>query len=348
VIAASEIPIIENVSREIFDTEIRPAIKPVILRGLVEDWPAVQKAKDGGATALFEYLCRFDNGQPQETLIGTPEIEGRFHYSDDLRSQNFTTQMQTVSQVFQDLLTKADDGKARYIQSAFADKHIPEFTAYHSLSFLGSEVHPRLWIGNETTAQTHYDLSENIACVILGTRQFTLFPPEQLPNLYPGPLETAPGRIPVSLTSIDAPDFEAHPRFEEALEHRMVGQLGPGDAIYIPPGWWHHVRAQAPINMLVNYWWADKEAQLQHPYAAMMHAMMAFKDLSEAERNVWRNMFDYFVFQQYGETMAHLDPAKRGLLGGVPPEHRTVAIYDILTALAGEIGLPPPPKPPIK
>jgi len=130
-------------------------------------------------------------------------------------------------------------------------------------------------------------------------------------------LETAPGGIPVSLTSMDNPDFEKHPGFEEALKHRFTAQLNPGDAIYIPPGWWHHVRAEAPLNMLVNYWWSGKTAQINSPYAAMVHAMMAFKSLTEAERKVWGNMFDYFVFEKHGEAMGHIDPLQRGVLGGV-------------------------------
>ena len=343
---AADIPEIDSLSKEVFDTEVRPAIKPVVIRGLVKDWPATQIGQESGAKALFDYLGSFDNGQPQNTLIGAPEVKGRFTYSDDLRSQNYTTQPQTFTQAFNDLLSKADDGHARFIQSAFAHEHIPEFLKHHTMPLLGGGAKPRLWIGNETTAQTHYDLSENIACVVLGQRSFTLFPPEQLHNLYPGPLETAPGGIPVSLTSLDNPDFEKHPGFEEALKHRMSAQLNPGDAIYIPPGWWHHVRAQAPLNMLVNYWWSEKTAMVKSPYAAMVHSVMAFKSLSEAERAVWRNMFDYFVFEKHGEAMGHIEPLQRGLLGGVPPEYRASTIYDILSALAKEVGLPPPPKPP--
>lgn len=345
-IPAKAIDEIDPPSIEVFESEICAAIKPVVIRGLVKDWPVVKIATQDGAKAVFDYLSGFDNGHPQNTLIGAPELLGRFTYSDDLRSQNFTTQPQSFTQVFEDLITHANDGKARFIQSAFAHEHIPEFLIHHKMSLINNDIKPRLWIGNETTAQTHYDLSENIACVVLGQRRFTLFPPEQLKNLYPGPLETAPGRIPVSLTSLDTPDFDQHPGFKEALNHRISALLYPGDAIYIPPGWWHHVRAEAQLNMLVNYWWSRQAAQVKHPYAALMHSMLAFKSLSEAERNVWRNMFDYFVFEKNGEAMGHLDPSKRGMFGGVPPEFKARTIYDILTALAGEVGLPPPPKPP--
>ncbi|WP_051279943.1 cupin-like domain-containing protein [Hellea balneolensis] len=347
-VPASDIPVIENVSKEMFDAEIRPAIKPVIMRGLVKGWACVEKAQQGGPAALFEYLSDFDNGQFQDTLIGPPEIQGRFAYSDDLLSQNFTTERQTVSQAFKDLLEKSADGKARFIQSLYAQSYIPGFSEGHRLPLLETTVQPRLWIGNQTTVQTHFDLSENIACVVLGTRSFTLFPPEQFHNLYPGPLESAPGRIPVSLTSLDNPDFEKHPGFEDALTHRVTGTLEPGDAIYMPAGWWHHVRANAPLNMLVNYWWSEKPAQVKNPYTALIHGMLAYQNLSEGERNLWRHMFDYFVFQKHGEPMSYLDPSKRGFLGGVPPEHRNSTIYDVLTALAGEVGLPPPPRPPKK
>ncbi len=39
--------------------------------------------------------------------------------------------------------------------------------------------------------------------------------------------------------------------------------------------------------MLVNYWWADKEAHVKNPYAALLHGLLAYRDLSEGERDVW-------------------------------------------------------------
>jgi len=76
-----------HLSREKFDSDIRSAGKPLVLRGLVADWPLVKMAKDSDA-ALFDYLKTHDTGHPQNSLIGKSEDKGHFFFSDDLRGQN--------------------------------------------------------------------------------------------------------------------------------------------------------------------------------------------------------------------------------------------------------------------
>ncbi len=59
----------------------------------------------------------------------------------------------------------------------------------------------------------------------------------------------------MSLVQLHAPDFDRFPRFREALDAAVTAELEAGDAIYIPPLWWHHVQSLEPFNLLVNYWW---------------------------------------------------------------------------------------------
>jgi len=177
-----------------------------------------------------------------------------------------------------------------------------------------------IWIGTRTRIAAHNDVPDNIAVCAVGRRRFTVFPPEQLANLYVGPLENTPAGRAVSMVDFAAPDFAAYPRFREALATARVAELEPGDAIFIPSLWWHHVEALSPFNVLVNYWWRDAAPHLGHPEAALFHALLAIRDLPPTEKARWRALFDHYVFSEGEEATAHLPPPARGILAPLTPE----------------------------
>lgn len=332
---------LQDITPDHFSTAIRSNAEPVVLRGAVKHWPAV---RDGSPEKLFSRLASFDTQKLQPTIVGKEGIKGKFHYSSDFKGQNYNQIPETLSRALERLLgSTSDDGT--YIQSISIADHMPGFLDEHRLEIVPESVKPRAWIGTQTTVQTHFDTSENIACVVMGEREITIFPPDQLPALYPGPIETAPGGVMVSMTSLDNPDFETHPRFKEALKTARRAKLYPGDAIYIPYGWWHHIRAISPLNMLVNYWWTDQKAMLQDPYTSMFHAIMCFQHLRPEQAKVWQNIFSHFVFRQNGDPMAHVPAPAKGILAGVNPKDRERAIYSLLKTLGAHIGKSPlPPK----
>ncbi|WP_204333426.1 cupin-like domain-containing protein, partial [Proteus mirabilis] len=84
---------------------------------------------------------------------------------------------------------------------------------------------------NRTSISTHFDASDNIACVAAGRRRFTLFPPDQTANLYIGPLDHNVAGQPLSMVDMATPDFARFPRFREALAAARTAELEPGDAI---------------------------------------------------------------------------------------------------------------------
>jgi len=310
-----------NVDSDVFQNEIVPQNQPAVLKGLVEGWPAVQ-AGLRSPQALCDYIKTFDAGRPVETLFGDPEIRGRFFYGSDLASLNFERKAETISSSLDRLLSHLGDAEppAIFIQSASVPQCLPNFSAENAIAMADRSAIPRIWVGNSITVTTHYDLSDNIACVVGGRRRFTFFPPEQIRNLYVGPIHFTLAGQPVSMVSLEEPDLMRYPRFEHALAAAQSAELEPGDAVYIPYLWWHHVKSLAKFNVLVNYWWDDAAAKFGSPYDCLLHGFLTLRQLPPRQRAAWRTVFDHYVFQTDPDPVAHLPPQRRGALGEMTPE----------------------------
>jgi hypothetical protein len=333
-IESAQILVRHGVDLKVFREEIVPANEPVVLKDLVADWPAVRAGRQS-ARALGDYLRGFDQGRNVAVLEGPPAIRGHFFYRDDMRGLNFERRPATISATIERLLAQVEDPNppALYVESTPILEHLPAFAAANALPLLPPSAPPRIWLGNTLTVQTHFDLSSNIACVIGGRRRFTLFPPDQLENLYVGPIEFTISGPPLSMVSLKSPDLKRFPRFTEALKHSRSAELGPGDALFIPYALWHHVESLSPFNVLVNYWWNEARAA-GSPFDCMLHAVLTLRDLPPAQRAVWRAMFEHYVFTAPDEALAHLPREQRGMLGPPSPE-RTQAIRAILARAFG-------------
>lgn len=298
-----------------FHEEVLAAGRPVVFRGLVKDWPVVRAG--ASPATLAAYLTPLDRGQSVGALFGGPGIGGKFHYNDDLSGFNYRQGQIRLSAALDLLADYARDAQppSLAVQSVPVRGALTGFEADNPMPLLDNAVEPRVWIGNAVTVAAHHDPSENIACVVAGKRRFTLFPPEQVANLYMGPFELTPAGAAISMVDFDNPDLTRFPRFAEAMQQALVVDLEPGDALYIPYLWWHHVRSTEPLNMLVNYWWTPSDPARGRPMEALMHAMLAVRDLPPGHRAAWKVMFDHHVFQADDETAAHLPARQQGMLG---------------------------------
>lgn len=297
--------------------------RPLVIRGLVRDWPVVKLACESD-TAFAQRLAELDNGADVSTLLIAPEGDGIIGYTPDMSGFNYQHFKVSVTLGLQRLAnySRRDQTPGLVIQSALIRDCLPGFLVEHRLPFLDPRVEPRLWMGNRVTTPTHFDSQHNIACVVCGTRRFTLFPPEQLPNLYIGPLDYAPTGAAISMARLDQPDDPRYPRLKIALAAAQVAELHPGDAIYMPPLWWHNVESLETLNALVNYWWSPIEVEgydTGHARAALYHCLLAFRALPPAERANWRNLLDYYVFADE-EAVAHMPEDRRGVLGPLTAE----------------------------
>ena len=309
--------------RERFEREIAAKGEPAIFRGLVADWPVVEASRQG-VEALAAMLREAASQEPFETWFGEPEIEGRFDYNADLTGFNFERKLATVDQLLDLLLRQRGHERpySMYAGGVPIRKHLPRLVPTIPVPMLDMQRDTliSLWLGNRTRTATHWDVSRNLACVVAGRRRFTLFPPDQLKNLYVGPLAFTLAGQPISMVDIDDPDLETYPRFAEALKTARGAELGPGDAIYIPSMWWHNVHSLEDVGRLVNFWWREGEPPNLSPINALYHAASTMRNLPPAELAAWRNMFDHYIFEDDGDPAAHLPEKARGVLGKHGPE----------------------------
>jgi hypothetical protein len=297
---------------------ILAATEPLVLRGLVADWPLVRAARQS-AHAADAYLRRFHRDATVLATHALPETGGRIFYNDDLSGFNFTTQMVGFGQVLDALRAHLDQAAPPtfYVGSTTVDTCLPGLRGENDLNFGTRDPLASIWIGNRTVIPAHYDVPDNLACVAAGRRRFTLFPPEQLSNLYVGPLDFTPAGQSVSLVDLRQPDFARFPRFAEALRHARSAELGPGDALFIPSMWWHHVEGLEPFNILINYWWRQSPDWMDTPFNTLLLALMTVRDLPPAQRAAWQELFRHYVFDSDGSEAAHIPEAARGVLAQI-------------------------------
>lgn len=330
---------LEGVTRERFDREVVLAYEPVVMRGVVGHWPLVAQAS-AGLQACLQYLMGFDAGQPVDAVLAKPDATRAFGYKPGLDGFNFLKDKRPYAALFEQLwrYSHFPDPPSLAAQSALVSEALPGLEQANALPLLDAAIPPRIWIGNRATVPAHFDDSHNIACVAAGRRRFTLLPPACAPLLYLGPPDYAPTPAPMSVVpDLHRADATQFPLLADALAQAVVAELAPGDAIYIPPLWFHQVEALAPhLNILVNYWWrplAAPQRQDDLHLAAMRLAMLALRHLPDGEREGWRALFAHYVFGARGDALAHIPEAERHLFGDLDAAADAVMRKDIADRL---------------
>jgi hypothetical protein len=263
------------------------------------------------------YLRRFYTNATVNAVYGRPEDHGRLFYNEDLSGFNFQAVRARLDKMLDDLRSQSHVAEPAgvYVGSTTVDKALPGFRSEIDIRTEGADPLVSIWLGNRSRIAAHYDLPENIACCAAGRRRFILFPPDAIADLYPGPIDFTPAGQVISMVDFEEPDFERFPRFRQALERAQVAELEPGDAVYVPSMWWHHVEGLDGLNVLLNYWWRPTPAYMDTPANVLDYALFTLRDLPRAQREAWRAIFDYYVFDFEEDTVAHIPESRRGLLG---------------------------------
>ncbi|WP_374531471.1 cupin-like domain-containing protein [Novosphingobium sp.] len=310
----------EVVRAEDLDLRLERADQPFVVRGLAADWPLVIAGLQG-SDAARDYLLKHRRNRSFPANLGRSGGDDRLFY-DSAMAMNFTMLQAPLEQLLAAMAQAEQDPQAPtlYLSSIDMNDYFAGLAEANRLPLGQRRLIESIWIGTRTRIAAHNDIPDNLAVCAAGRRRFTLFPPEQFANLYPGPLDNTPAGRPVSMVDLRAPDFPAYPRFRAALDAALVAELEPGDALFVPSLWWHHVEGLAPFNILVNYWWRDVPYFLGNPEDALFHAILALRDLPQPGKDRWRELFDHYVFGDGADVTDHLPPAGRGILAPLTAE----------------------------
>ena len=319
----------KEIPSHVFESEV-----PLILKGLAAEWPGV-KACSRGLAAATDYLAQFWTDERVTIYLGESDIGGRFFYNEDFTGFNFKVGHGQLEMVLQKLAEQPEDGSGYtiYVGSTDVDRWLPGFRDHNDVEVPSDDAVVSLWLGNAARISAHFDFPDNIACVVAGRRRFTLFPPDQIENLYIGPIDVTPAGQAISIVDLADPDFERFPRFEKALESACVADMEPGDAIFIPSMWWHHVESLSSFNILVNYWWCPTPAVMGAPMDALTHTILSIRELPRHQRDNWRRLFDHYVFSADESVYEHIPEAGRRSLAPLDSESARKLRAHVVTRL---------------
>ncbi|WP_181427837.1 cupin-like domain-containing protein [Pseudomonas mosselii] len=108
---------------------------------------------------------------------------------------------------------------------------------------------PRVWLGPAGTVTClHCDYEDNLFAQVWGRKRFLLASPATLGNLY---VEAVKPTLSISSFDPDQPDYEKYPLARAVDFIECIVQ--PGDLLYLPAGWFHHVTA-LDFSLSINRW----------------------------------------------------------------------------------------------
>ncbi|OON17792.1 JmjC domain protein, partial [Opisthorchis viverrini] len=117
---------------------------------------------------------------------------------------------------------------------------------------------PTFWLGSSgSNTLCHYDTyGVNIVVQVFGKKHWTLFPKSDTPYMYQTRLPLEESTV-FSEINFPIPDYRKHPLLARTSPRSVV--LEPGDALFVPRGWWHFVQSTTDCQATCSVnWWIDQ------------------------------------------------------------------------------------------
>lgn len=223
-----QIPRVSSITKKIFVKDFLRPQRPVIIEGYINDWPALTKWN-------LDYIKQIA-GDKEVPLYDDRPVK----HDEGFNEPHATMQMRD----YIDLLKTKPTKYRIFLWNVL--KEVPQLQQDFSFPDFGIKLMkglPMLFFGGrDSHTFMHYDidLANIFHFHFEGEKQCILFSQDETRHLY---------KIPHSLITredidFDKPDLSKWPALKNAKGH--IGRLNHGDVLFIPEGYWHHMKYLTP------------------------------------------------------------------------------------------------------
>ncbi len=239
---------LDRPSLEILQRDYIDRGRPVILRGVTDGWPAMEKwGPDYFRAVAGDSMVRvpYQDHADFFTWFNQPgRVELRMRFGELV-----------------DRLTGGDPDPRYYLTEQPLANVSRELLADVDLSQYVGDVEPAMFMGKHTFMPCHYHgHTEALLCQLRSDKEVTLFSPKDWRRLYAHPWYTE--RYQFSQVDPRNPDLERFPKFADAQPYTFT--LHEGEVLYIPVHWWHTTGC-AEFNFNITFFWPSKLKRFHFP-----------------------------------------------------------------------------------
>ncbi len=227
---SSTIDCIETPDFATFLEQYYSQMRPVILKGGIQHWPALHKWSP-------KYFAQHFENELVEVQMHREQYQDFEKKSVQLKRiilmQDFVAQIKATKRSNDIYLTANNAAQNKQFM-----QKISEDLGDFAKGYCQKEIKDRhfLWFGPAGTfTPLHYDLTNNMLAQIYGRKKVTLIPAWQMPYMYNDHWVFS------QVSDVAKADLVAYPLLENVTPFECI--LQPGETLFIPIGWWHSVES---------------------------------------------------------------------------------------------------------